>query len=459
MKVVRTAKLKLHCSPEQSTALRLVTAAYREAQNLCSGWAFTNNKTSSNHAIHRACYAEIRQRYGLSSQLACTAERSVATAYKTLWTTTKKAASRRKAALDRRAAGGTGRLPKLYKGLESPPVFKALTLEYQYGRDWSLKKDRRVSLMTLAGREIISFDGWNRHIEDLGNEKTEIGSAKLWYQKAKKQWYLLVAYTVERPGFKAADFKQVVGVDVGQRYHAVTKVINSDDAPPAIMYGSQAHRRKADQYQYLRTKLQAKGTRAAKRRLVSVSARERRFTAQRNHVLARHIVDSHPQSLIGMEELAHIRERTERRSFPKASVKQRGANRVRSTWSYAQLRSLVTYKAPLVGSLVIAVDPMYTSQTCPQCAHVSRENRVNGGEVFHCVSCHFEGHADVVGATNVGMRAWRMKEEGKIPGCLSATPNRSDSVEDVSSVEAEGRGNLTVEVEDRCKPVTSVMGG
>lgn len=459
VKVTRTAKLKLNCSPEQAAALRAVTSAYRDAQNLCSRWAFANNKTSSNTAIHRACYADIRAKHGLSSQLACTAERTVAATYKTLWTTAKLSAARRQSALVRKAAGGTGRLPRLYMGLEAPPVFRALTLEYQYGRDWSLKKDQTVSVMTLGGRISLKYEGWNRHLDDLRDEATDIGAAKLWYQKAKKQWYLLVAYTIELPDFKATDFKQVVGVDVGQRYHAVTKAIDLDDSPPATLYGSQVHRRQADHYQHLRTKLQAKGTRGSKRRLQAVSTRERRFTADRNHVLARQIIDAHPLALIGMEELAHIRDRTERWSTKTASVKQKRANRVRSTWSYAEMRAFVTYKAPLAGSLVIAVDPAYTSQTCPRCAHVSRENRVNGGEVFDCVSCGYQGHADVVGATNVGMRAWRVKEEGRIPGCLSATPSLSDQVEDVTHGEAEGQGHLTAEAECSHKPATSVVGG
>ncbi|GAA5438259.1 IS200/IS605 family transposase ISDge19 [Deinococcus aquaticus] len=455
--IVRTAKLKLTCSSEQRSRLQAVTTAYRAAQNHASRWAFEHGKTSSGIAIHKGCYAHIRAEYGLASQLACSVRDSVSAAYKTLWTTTKQSIARLKTAQGQAARKGR-RLPRLYRGLDHAPVFKALTLEYHYGRDYSFKTGRQVSVMTLQGRMTVGYDGWNAHLDDLQHLETDIGAAKLWYDRPKKQWYLLVAYTVQKP-VAVRELKQVVGVDVGQRYHAVTKVMNPGADGTVTMFEGSAHRQKADHYQHLRTKLQAKGTRSARRRLVSISARERRFTAQRNHVLARQIIDANPLALIGMEELAQIRERTERRSNPHASKKQRHANRVRSTWSYAQLRAMVTYKAPLAGSLVIAVDPQYTSQTCPQCTHVSRENRLQGGEQFTCVNCGFAEHADIVGAVNVGLRAWQWKQEQEqqdLSGCLSAIPSRE--AEDVTLYDAEGGVRSAVEAEGSHKPATSVVG-
>ena len=266
----------------------------------------------------------------------------------------------------------------------------------------------------------IPFEGWSEHISLLQDASTDIGSAKLWFDKPKKQWFLLVAFTVEIADVTSTDERQVVGVDVGQRYHAVTKVIDLTGSPENIrMFEGRTHRRKADQYQYTRDRLQAKGTRSSLRRLVLISGRERRFTALRNHVLAKQIVTAHPNAIIAMEGLAHIRERIGRGSSRKASKKMRRANRVRSTWSFAALRSMVTYKAPMNGSVVAVVDPRYTSQKCPKCEHTSRENRPNKGEVFCCVACNFTGHADVVGATNIGMKAYMAREDS---GCLSATP-------------------------------------
>ncbi|MCX7115302.1 MAG: zinc ribbon domain-containing protein [Gammaproteobacteria bacterium] len=44
--------------------------------------------------------------------------------------------------------------------------------------------------------------------------------------------------------------------------------------------------------------------------------------------------------------------------------------------------------------------PHYTSQTCPACTHVSKENRRTQAE-FACVSCDYVNHADLVGAINI----------------------------------------------------------
>ena len=470
MKVVRTARLKLTCSPEQVAQLRSVTSAYRDAQNFCSRWAFDNGRTSSGAAIQKACYQEIRSTYGLASQLACSVRDSVAASCKGLWTTTRQAAERRNVAVARKAAGSwKGRLPRPYNGLNSAPVFKALTLEYQYGRDYSFKKDGQVSVMTLKGRMTLSYEGWNEHVLALQDSQTEIGSAKLWYDRARKQWYLLTAFTVELPDHLPTDYREVVGVDVGQRYHAVTKVVDlTGQAENVQMFEGRTHRQNADQYQFTRNKLQAKGTRSALRRLVLLSGRERRFTAQRNHVLAKQIITAHPHAIIAMEELAYIRERTERRSSKKTSKKMRRSNRVQSTWSFAALRAVVTYKAPLHGSVVAVVDPKFTSQQCPKCGHTCRENRPGGGEVFCCVACGFTGHADVVGATNIGMKAYMARME--FSGCLSATPSTDGAVDvthgdasrplmGVSSAQdAEAAFTGRVEAECSHKPVTSVMG-
>ena len=78
--------------------------------------------------------------------------------------------------------------------------------------------------------------------------------------------------------------------------------------------------------------------------------RERRLQ-QRNHRISRQIVDASPHSLIGLEDLIHLRERRRRKHGKKASVKQRRANRHASQWAFAELHGFVAYKALLSGSM------------------------------------------------------------------------------------------------------------
>ena len=52
------------------------------------------------------------------------------------------------------------------------------------------------------------------------------------------------------------------------------------------------------------------------------------------------------------------------------------------------------------GGLFLAVTPQNTSQTCPSCGHISRDNRKSQA-AFACVKCDFADNADLVGAINV----------------------------------------------------------
>src|SRR5690348_14503129 len=68
----------------------------------------------------------------------------------------------------------------------------------------------------------------------------------------------------------------------------------------------------ADHYARLRKHLQHKGTRSATQRMIAIAGRERRLKQDRNHIISRQIVTAYPHSLIGLEDLTHIRERSKR---------------------------------------------------------------------------------------------------------------------------------------------------
>jgi len=183
-----------------------------------------------------------------------------------------------------------------------------------------------------------------------------------------------------------------------------------------------AVRAKADHYARTRTRLQHKGTRSAKRRMIALSGRERRFKLNTNHVIAKTIVNAHPNTLIGLEDLTGIRERTKRRKRRRKgkevlplTPKQRRANRHASKWAFAELHGIMTYKAALLGSsLVVKVDADYTSKACPVCGYIDKRNRPGNGLTFECQSkeCRYRVrtgrayrlHADLIGARNIVCR-------------------------------------------------------
>src|SRR5215467_4877896 len=141
MKQIITAKLQLHTTEMQFTALRQTQLAYRAALNAVSQSAFARGKMSSGRALQRENYDEIRLKYHLPAQMACNVPRQVAATYKALWTKVKQNAAHRKA----------GQTRKRYKGLDKPPKYVSPTLTYQHRKDYSFKTEQRVSILTLDG--------------------------------------------------------------------------------------------------------------------------------------------------------------------------------------------------------------------------------------------------------------------------------------------------------------------
>lgn len=417
MKQVITAKLKLHPTPEQFQALRQTQLAYRAGLNAVSQYAFAHGKTSSTTALHRGMYAELRVYHNLPSQLACSVERQVAATYKGLWTKFKKNREHRQIKITR----------KQYKGLDQPPHYSSPTVEYTYKRDYTFKHGQQVSVGTLEGRIIVPYQGYDKHLA-LIRQGADIGDAKLWYDKSRKRFYLLVALEINMPDPMPEAISEIVGVDVGLRYLAVI----STAAGKATFYPGKQVRNRANHYARLRKRLQHKGTRNAKRRLVRLSGRERRFKQQANHRVAKQIIEQHPYALIGLEQLTDIRERTRRRirrhakhdkGAERVSIKQHKANRIYSQWSFAELHALISYKAILAGSLAIKIDADYTSQTCPMCGFTSPQNRAKNGLLFVCQQCYYSLHADLVGARNLTMRTLLLRQDWGRTGRLSFVPD------------------------------------
>lgn len=174
MKQVITAKLKLHTTPEQFQALRTTQLAYRDALNFVSQYAFAHGKSSNRVFLQDGTYADVRTRFNLPSQMACSVPRQVGATYKTLWTKVKQNAVARKA----------GQTKKRYKGLDQAPKFISPTLTYQYKKDYSFKKDAHLSILTLDGRVVVPYTGYCEHTA-LIEHRAEIGAAKLWYDKPK----------------------------------------------------------------------------------------------------------------------------------------------------------------------------------------------------------------------------------------------------------------------------------
>ena len=191
---------------------------------------------------------------------------------------------------------------------------------------------------------------------------------------AKNACYLNVQ--VEQPDPEPITGDKRIGVDLGINNMAVC----SDNT----FWESGPVKAVKGKYQYLRSKLQSIGTRSAKRKLCELSGRERRFQRDVNHNIANWIV-SKPYDVIALEDLTNIRNGKKNKKLGK--------------WSFAELRSIIEYKAAAIGKKVVAIDPRYTSRTCSRCGFQKKENR-NGG-TFKCKSCGFQIDADLNASRNI----------------------------------------------------------
>ena len=238
--------------------------------------------------------------------------------------------------------------------------------------------ENRVSIWTVEGRQTIAYACGDRQRVLLA---FRVGETDLVARDGA--FYLNVVCEVDEPPLlEAAD---VLGVDLG--------IVNiAADSDGETYSGGQVNGLRK-RHARLRSRLQSRGTKSAKRLLKKRSQKEGRFARDVNHCISKRLVAKAQRTkrAIALEDLQGIRSRMRVR---------RPQRRQQHSWAFHQLRSFVEYKARLVGGPVVLVDPRYTSQTCPVCNHVSRSNRVSQA-FFSCTSCGLAGLADVVAAENI----------------------------------------------------------
>ncbi len=84
-----------------------------------------------------------------------------------------------------------------------------------------------------------------------------------------------------------------------------------------------------------------------------------------------------------------------------------GLNKSILDQGWFEFRRQLEYKQQWKGGILIPIPAQYTSQTCPCCGHVSKDNRKTQAD-FLCVECRYENNADIVGALNVLERGHRL---------------------------------------------------
>lgn len=306
--------------------------------------------------LHKQTYYPLRAAYpDLPAQLVCAAR--------------VKATEAVKSALDR-----------LKKGRKtSIPHSRVCPIRYDVRSYWVRWERMTASLATVAGRVELPFTVPAYARKYLGGK---VSSADLCCRQGRFRLHIVVS--LPDPAIPASP--EVVGVDLGLNRPAVTSNRH--------FLGERRWKEHERRIFRIRRKLQAKGTRSAKRHLKKLSGKLLRQRRDHDHVLSKRIVQHVPLgSTIVLENLTHIRSR--------ATMKKHTEMQHRlHSWSYAQFQSFLVYKAQERGMQVVKIDPRHTSQTCSRCGYQHRSNR-RSQSLFLCRHCGYTLNADLNAGYNI----------------------------------------------------------
>ncbi len=359
MKQTITAKLQILVNPSDKRVLCDTMKAYSDACNYVSEYIYKTHNLSR-YSVQEDTYYQVREMYGLRSQMAVSCVRTVIAKYKTILENQKEWIK---------------------------PVFRLPQLDLVWNRDYSLNNKSDIfSVNTLNGRIKVCF--YKNGFEQYFSNGCKFGTAKLVHKHG--MFFLHIPVTYEISELQKSDVSNVVGIDRGIRFLAVTY----DSNGKSTFYDGNEVKQKRAHYKALRKQLQQVGTSSSRRRIKAIGQRENRWMQDVNHCISKALVKANPDgTLFVIEDLTGIRSATER-------VKVKDCY-VSVSWSYYDLEQKLAYKALNHHQLVEKVNPAYTSQTCPKCGHTERGNRNKKMHLFCCKNCGYKSNDDRIGAMNL----------------------------------------------------------
>jgi putative transposase len=343
-----TLQVKLLPSSVQHGLLLDTMHAFNAACTWIAVYAY-QERCASKFALQKALYHEVRQRFGLSAQLAIRAIAKTVEAYK--------------------------------RDKSKPVAFRTDGAIVYDQRIMAFHGLEDVSLMTLQGRMVVPMQMGDYQRVQFSRAK---GQADL--VLIQSTFYLLVTLdTPEEPPMEPTRF---LGVDLGIVSLATDSDGNSYTGTPVEVVRQRCNT--------ARQTYQSTQTKSAKRRLKQMARNESRFRRDVNHVISKQLVAhaKDTQAALSLEDLTGIRDRM---------TVRKGQRNKQHGWSFRQLRAFIAYKAQRLGIPLVLVDPRNTSRTCGRCGYVDKRNRRSQAE-FSCLRCGHTAHADLNAARNLATR-------------------------------------------------------
>lgn len=350
----RTLRLPLNPTTEQTECLLETMRQFTQSLNLvcAAGWRL---KEGNAYTLHKLTYRDCKALCPkLVSDLHVQARQKAAEAVKSALALARK-----------------GKKVNRPQSTLCPPRYNvnSFSLDWQKGL---------ANLATVAGRQKVTFAISAYALALIGSR---VATADLVYRKGR--FALHVVLKLDDVAF--SDSGQALGVDLGVTRPAVT----SDGR----LHGKRRWREVSKRRFRLKRKLQSNGSKSAKCHLRRLAGREQRFRRDCDHILSKSILDGITAgTTVVVENLTNIRARV------KATRGE--AKRRLHSWSFAQLRSFLGYKAEALGCRVAGIDPRHTSQRCAACGHIYRGNRPSQSR-FVCRSCGHRANADINAARSI----------------------------------------------------------
>lgn len=381
--LTKTIKLRIHVTPEQEILFRQMTEQYRLACNFVSRYIFDNGFELNSNTIQKALYKDVRSLFGLKSQLTTSSFKTVTAKYKTV-----KQQLFQNPYKYKDEKGHWKYITKTLEWLWKPVFFSRPQADLVRNRDYSfIDNGQTLSINTLGNRTKCTFE--SKHFAEYLDGSWNLGTAKL--VELKGLWYLHIPVTKTVEDFQKENVRHVVGIDRGLRFLTVSY----DEQGKTEFVSGKKIATKRHKFLKVRQQLQSKGTKSAKRRLKAISGRENRWMSDINHRISKTLVEKYGKdTLFVLEDLTGV-------SFEESNLTRTAKQKydLRS-WAFYQLEQLLTYKAHENRSEVVKVSAKYTSQRCPKCGTIHKDNRDHYKHLYSC-QCGYKSNDDRIGAMNI----------------------------------------------------------
>ena len=219
MQIGETMKIKLNgITADMDLAFFEMTHQYAQACNYISEYIFSHDMNINSNLLSKKLYRTLRSEFGLKSQLAQSAIKTVTARYQTADTQLKKSPYRFSITESGRKKYYSFRRDMFW--LQKPIRFSRPQADLVRNRDYSFVEEGKVlSINTLGNRVKVPFDV-PEYMKKFFYDGWKFGTAKL--VQLKGCWYLHISATRETDEFSRDDIRHVVGIDRGLRFITTT---------------------------------------------------------------------------------------------------------------------------------------------------------------------------------------------------------------------------------------------